>query len=225
MPLPTPSELLHMPSRLAGATAEVTFALARLLAPQGMVGRLEVMAEDPESPLGRIAALGKAFSADRPLGRAIAPGGLLDQTLAEDGPLGRLLADEGPVDRLLAPGGAVERLLATNGPLERLLAPDGPLDRITMPGGLLDKLLSEDGLVERTFEDGGFIDKLVAEGGTADQLVELGYKVQALQPVLVELMEQALPELRASIDVLGETVVPLADLANRIPGRKRSTTT
>jgi hypothetical protein len=215
------------PFRRRGGYAD---QLAALLGEDGMIGKLEAMSRDPESPLGRIAALADAAGPHRPLGRAIAPGGILDRVLSDDGPLARVLSDggaadrllapEGPLDRLLAPGGVLDRLLVEDGPLERLVDSDGALDRITRPGGALDIVLQDGGLVDRLLQEQGFLEKLVAEGGTLDQLVALGPILEQVQPRLLELVG-TLPELRASIEVLGESVGPLADLANRIPGRRR----
>jgi hypothetical protein len=249
-----PSVLLFsvtLPVRLAVAGVNATLAAGTLLAPDGpvrrhggyvdqlnallgedgMIGRLDAMSRDPQSPLGRLAALARAASGDRPLGQAIAPGGMLDRVLGEAGPLARVLSEGGAADRLLAPGGPLDRLLASGGvldrlleeggPLERLVAADGALDRVTSPGGVLDRVLAEGGLVERLLEDRGFVEKLVADGGTLDQLVALGPILEQVHPRLIELLGM-LPELHDSIDVLGEAVGPLSDLANRIPGRKRT---
>ena len=41
MPLPKPGNVLNLSTRLAGASADVTLAFSRLLAPDGLVGRLE----------------------------------------------------------------------------------------------------------------------------------------------------------------------------------------
>lgn len=239
-----------LPWRLASAGVTVTLAAGAVLAPEGpirreggyadqvaallgedgMIGKLDAMSRDPESPLGRVLAVAEAAGPRRPLGRAIAPGGILDRVLSEDGPLTRLLSDggaadrllapDGPLDRLLAPGGVLDRLLVEDGPLERLVGDDGALDRITRPGGALDIVLAEGGLVDRLLEDRGFVEKLVADGGTLDQLVALGPILEQVHPRLLDLVS-TLPELRASIEVLGESVGPLGDLANRIPGRRR----
>ncbi|MCW2848176.1 MAG: hypothetical protein JWR90_2150 [Marmoricola sp.] len=252
-PVPAVTELpplLLLPWRLASAGVTVTLAagaflapdgplrrrdgyadqLAALLGENGMIGKLDAMSRDPESPLGRLAALAQAADPRRPLGRAIARGGILDRVLSEDGPLARLLSDggaadrllapDGPLDRLLASGGVLDRLLVENGPLERLVDTDGALDRITRPGGALDIVLQKDGLLDRLLEERGFVEKLVADGGTLDQLVALGPILEQVHPRLLELVG-TLPELRASIEVLGESVGPLADLANRIPGRRK----
>ena len=243
--------LVLLPWRLANAGVTVTLAAGAFLAPDGpvrrrggyadqvaallgedgMIGKLDAMSRDPESPLGRLAALALAAGPRRPLGRAIAPGGILDRVLSEEGPLARLLSDGGAADRLLAPGGPLDRLLAPGGVLDRLLVEDGPLerlvdeggalDRLTRTGGVLDLVLEEGGLVDRLLEDHGFVEKLVADDGTLDQLVALGPILEQVHPRLLDLVG-TLPELRASIEVLAETVGPLGDLANRIPGRRRT---
>jgi hypothetical protein len=242
---------LALPVRLAVAGVNITLAAGALLAPDGpvrrpggyvdqldallgrdgMIGKLDAMSRDPQSPLGRLAALAKAADSRRPLGRAIAPGGILDRVLGDEGPLVRVLSEGGaadrilgpggPLDRLLAPGGVLDRLLEADGPLERLVEHDGALDRVTRPGGVLDTVLAEGGLVERLLQDHGFVEKLVAEGGTLDQLVALGPILEQVQPRLLELVE-VLPDLHRSVDGLGAAVGPLSDLANRIPGRKRA---
>ncbi len=243
--------LLSLPLRLVRAGVTVTLAagtflapdgvlrrpggyadqLAALLGEDGMIGKLDAMTRDPQSPLGRLAELADAAGPRRPLGRAMAPGGILDRTLSEDGPLARLLSEGGAADRLLAPGGPLDRLLAPGGVLDRLLVEDGPLerlvdeggalDRVTRAGGVLDIVLEEGGLVDRLLQEDGFVEKLVAEGGTLDQLVALGPILEEVHPRLIDLVG-VIPELRASIETLGESVGPLGDLANRIPGRRRT---
>jgi len=232
--------LVALPVHLGVALARITLGAGELLAPEGavrrrggwadqlaallgedgMVGKLDAMSRDPESPLGRVAALSSAAAPDRPLGRALAPGGMLDRVLGEEGPLTRLLSDGGAVERLLAQGGTLDRLLVEDGPLERLVAPDGPLDRLTREGGVLESVLAEGGLVERLLEDHGFVEKLVAEGGTLDQLVALGPILSEVHPGLEELVD-VLPQLHEAIESIGVTVGPLSDLANRIPGGRR----
>jgi hypothetical protein len=244
------SGMVQLPWRLANAGVTVTLAAGALLAPDGpfrrrggygdqlaalfgedgMIGKLDAMSRDPESPLGRVAALADAAGPRRPLGRALAPGGILDRVLSDDGPLARLLSEggaadrllapDGPLDRLLAPGGVLDRLLTENGPLERLVDEDGALDRLTRPGGALDTVLAEGGLLDRLLREQGFVEKLVADGGTLDQLVALGPILEQVHPRLIELVA-TIPELHASIDVLSDAVGPLGDLANRIPGRRK----
>lgn len=246
--------LAALPGQLAVAGVNITLAAGELMAPQGamrrrggyldqlsallgedgMIGKLDAMSRDPQSPLGRIAAISRAAGTDRPLGRALAPGGFLDRLLAEDGPLGRILSENGaadrflapngPLDRLLAPGGVLDRLLVEEGPLERLVADDGALDRLTRPGGALDTVLAEGGLLDRLLEDRGFVEKLVAHGGTLDQLVALGPILEKVHPRLLELVE-VLPQLHDSVNTLSGTVGPLGDLANRIPGGRRKAVT
>jgi hypothetical protein len=82
-------------------------------------------------------------------------------------------------------------------------------------------VLAEGGLVDRLLDDHGFVEKLVADGGTLDQLVALGPILEQVHPRLIDLVS-TLPELRAAIEVLSESVVPLSDLANRLPGRRRT---
>lgn len=248
---PALPRVVMLPWRLANAGVTVTLAAGAFLAPEGpvrrrggyadqvaallgedgMIGKLDAMSRDPQSPLGRLAAIAEAAAPGRPLGRALARGGILDRVLSEQGPLARLLSEGGaadrllapggPLDRLLAPGGVLDRLLVEGGPLERLVDTDGALDRLTRDGGVLDTVLREGGLVERLLMEEGFVEKLVAEGGTLDQLVALGPILEEVHPRLLELVG-TLPELRASIEVLGESVGPLGDLANRIPGRRRT---
>ena len=242
---------LLLPVRLVRAGVTITLAAGTFLAPDGvlrrrggyadqltallgeggMIGKLDAMTRDPQSPLGRLAELADAAGPERPLGRAIARGGILDRTLAEEGPLARLLSEGGaadrllepggPLDRLLAPGGVLDRLLVENGPLERLVDEGGALDRVTREGGVLDLVLEDGGLVDRLLQEDGFVDKLVAEGGTLDQLVALGPILEEVHPRLLDLVG-VIPELRASIETLGESVGPLGDLANRLPGRRRT---
>ncbi|GAB3660635.1 hypothetical protein GCM10027596_19650 [Nocardioides korecus] len=243
--------LLVLPLRLARAGVTITLAAGTFLAPEGvlrrrggyadqlaallgeggMIGKLDAMTRDPQSPLGRLAELADAAGPARPLGRAIARGGILDRTLAEEGPLARLLSEGGaadrllepggPLDRLLAPGGVLDRLLVEDGPLERLVDEGGALDRVTREGGVLDIVLAEGGLLDRLLSEDGFVDKLVADGGTLDQLVALGPILEEVHPRLLDLVG-VIPELRASIETLGESVGPLGDLANRLPGRRRT---
>ncbi len=87
--------------------------------------------------------------------------------------------------------------------LGRLTAPDGPVLR---PGGYADRLAA----LERLFE----------EGGTLDQLVELGETLEDIRPRLVELAD-LIPDLQGAVEVLGRSVTPLAELAGRLPLRRR----
>ena len=232
MPLLAPVvHWMTLPARLTVAAAETTLALGQLVDPEGPVRRSDGYADrvmavigqgglieqfvttltDPRGPMRLITAVAAALDPDRPLGQALAPGGAVD----------RLLDAEGPVFRLLEEGGTVDRLVAVGGPLDRLLAVDGALDRITQQGGVLDRLLVEQGLLDRLLHEDGFLEKLIADGGTLDQLIALGATLERIQPRLGELA-RLIPELHASVDALNAAVVPLSDLANKLPGRRRA---
>jgi hypothetical protein len=62
----------------------------------------------------------------------------------------------------------------------------------------------------------------VAEDGTLDRLVALGRTLEHIQPRIAELIA-LISELHRSVDTLSESVGPLSDLANRIPGGRRRT--
>lgn len=224
-------DLVTLPARLTVAATRTTLALGDLVAPEGPVRRQDGYADrvmlvigpggwverlaaaltDPDGVMKLLRTIAAAVDPDRPLGRALAPGGTVD----------RLLDAEGPLHRLLAEGGVVDQLLAEDGPLDRLLAAGGALDRITREDGVLDRLLADEGLLDRLFTEGGFVEKLVAEGGTLDQLVALGATLEHIQPRIGELA-RLVPELHASVDALNRVVEPLSDLANRVPGRRRT---
>ena len=162
----------------------------------------------------------------------------VDTTLA----LGELVAEDGPVRRrdgyadrlmlMIGKDGLVERLARAladpHGPMHlvntvtALLDERRPVGRALAPGGTLDRLLRDDGLLDRLLSEEGFVDKLVADGGTLDQLVALGGTLEHIQPRIAELIA-LIPELHRSVDTLSESVGPLSDLANRIPGGRRRT--
>jgi hypothetical protein len=245
-------DLVTLPVRLTAAAIDTTLALGELVAEDGPVRRRDGYADrlmlmigkdglverlaralaDPHGPMHLVNTVTALLDDRRPVGRALAPGGTLDRMLAADGPLFRMLDEGGTVDRILAEGGAVDRLLeeggpldqlvADDGPLERLLSTEGALDRLTRQGGTLDRLLRDDGLLDRLLSEEGFVDKLVADGGTLDQLVALGGTLEHIQPRIAELIA-LIPELHRSVDTLSESVGPLSDLANRIPGGRRRT--
>lgn len=235
------AQWMTLPAKLTVAAAETTLALGQLVSPEGpvrrpggyaervmlligeggLVERLAAALSDPNGPMRLVNTVVDALDPDRPLGRAIAPNGPVDRLLDPEGPLFRLLEEGGTVDRLVDVDGPLDRLVAPGGPLERLLAVDGALDRITQQGGVLDRLLAEDGLLDRLLTEEGFVEKLVAEGGTLDQLVALGATLESIQPRLGELAD-LVPELHASVDALNRAVGPLGELANRLPGRKRT---
>ncbi|MGZ6081033.1 MAG: hypothetical protein ACXWK4_09475 [Myxococcaceae bacterium] len=193
-------DLVTLPARLTVAAAETTLALGRLVAPDGPVRRPQGYADQVMLVLGQgglVERLAAALSDPRgPM--------TLVNTLAA------AMAPDRPLGRAMAPGGTVDRLIEEDGPLHRLLDEDGPLDRLLAEGGLLDRLLTED----------GFLEKLVAEGGTLDQLVALGVTLERIQPRIGELA-RLIPDLHASVDALNRVVVPLSDLANRVPGGRR----
>jgi hypothetical protein len=81
--------------------------------------------------------------------------------------------------------------------------------------------LVEHGLLDRLLHEDGFLEKLIADGGTLDQLIALGATLERIQPRLGELA-RLIPELHASVDALNAAVVPLSDLANKLPGRRRT---
>ena len=242
MPLLAPVvHWMTLPARLTVAAAETTLALGQLVAAEGPVrrpsgyadrvmlligegGHIERLAAtlaDPQGPMRLVKVIVDALDPERPLGRAIAPGGPMDRLLDPDGPLFRLLEEGGTVDRLVAADGPLDRLVTPGGALDRLLAVDGALDRVTQQGGVLDRLLVEEGLLDRLLTEDGFLEKLVAEGGTLDQLIALGATLERIQPRLGELA-RLIPELHASVDALNAAVVPLSELANRLPGRRRA---
>jgi hypothetical protein len=159
-------------------------------------------------------AAGAALAPDGPIRR---PGGYADQ-------LATLLAEDGMVGRLDAMSRDRESALGRLAAVADAAAPDRPLGRAIAPGGSLDRLLAPGGVLERVLEDHGFVEKLVADGGTLDQLVALGPNLEQVHPRLIDLVS-TLPELRAAIEVLSESVVPLSDLANRLPGRRRASAT
>jgi hypothetical protein len=243
-------DLVTLPVRLAVAATDATLALGELarvdgpvrrpdgyadrlmllIGRDGLVERLARVLADPKGPMHLVNTITAVLDGDRPLGRALQPGGTLDRMLAADGPIYRLMVEGGTVDRVLAPGGAVDRLLAEEGaldrlvveggPLDRLLEADGALDRVTRQGGVLERVLQDGGLLDRLLSEEGFVDKLVAEGGTLDQLVALGVTLERIQPRIAELIA-LIPSLHESVDTLNRSVVPLGELANRIPGGRR----
>lgn len=245
-------DLATAPVRLAGASVQVVYGLAALMAPEGPVrrpggyaeqvgriigegglaDRLAVVLADPEGPARLLRLVADVTSVDRPLGQALARDGAIDRLLAVDGPLERLARQDGAIDRLLAEGGPLDRVIAADGPLDRLLAPGGAVDRLTRPDGLIDRLLADAGAVERLLAPGGlldrllsedgFADKLLADGGTLDQLVALGATLEEIHPRLSELAA-LIPSLHEAVDVLNTTVGPLGDLASRLPGGRRRT--
>jgi hypothetical protein len=234
-------DLVALPVRLTVAAAETTLALGQLVAPEGpvrrrdgyadrlmlivgnggVIDRLIRVLEDPRGPMSLLSTITSVLDEERPLGRALAPGGTVDRLLADEGPLRRLVDEGGALDRLLEKNGALDKLVADDGPLERLLSTEGALDRVTRPNGVLDRLLRDDGLLDRLLSEDGFLDKLVIEGGTLDQLIALGTTLERIQPRLAELIA-LIPELHGSVDTLNRSVGPLGDLANRLPGRRRS---
>ncbi len=239
------TDVLTLPYRLSVAATRATLEIGQLAAPSGPIRRpggyadqfaalvgpgglaeqITKLLSDPNGPVALLQRLAAVTADDRPLGQAMAPGGALDHMLDQDGVAGRLTEPGGPIDRLLdeggmletliAPGGPLERLLseggafdritAEAGPLDRMLSEDGALDRLTEPGGPIDRLLTEGGLAETLQAEGGFLEKLTAEGGTLDQLVALGDTIDRLQD---------------AVQVLNAAVVPLSDLAGRIPGTR-----
>jgi len=243
-------DLVTLPVRLGVAAARTTLALGELVAQDGpvraengyaerlmlligdggLVERLAAVLSDPRGPMNVVNTVASLIDPQRPLGQALAPGGTVDRLLAEEGPLyrlmleggtlDRLLTEDGPVERLLMEDGALERLVVEDGPLERLLEAGGALDRLTRQGGVLDRLLQDDGLMDRLLSEDGFVEKLVADGGTLDQLVALGSTLERIQPGLAELLA-LIPELHASVTTLNQSVGPLGELANRIPGGRR----
>lgn len=180
---------------LVVASINITLTAGELLAPMGPVRRRGGYADQLSVLRGERGMIGKLDAMSR--GPEIPLGRIAAISHAAGG--GR------PLGRALAPGGTLDRVLSDGGPLARVL------DTVLAEGGLVDRLLAERGLVE----------KLVADGGTLDQLVALGPILEQVHPRLLELVE-VLPQLHESVDVLGQTVGPLSDLANRIPGRRKS---
>jgi len=203
-------DLVTLPVRLTSAAVETTLALGALVAPDGPARRREGYADRVMLVIG--------------------PGGLVERltaTLTDPrGPMTLLqtlaaaVAPDRPLGAAMAPGGTVDRLLARGGIVDRLLSDQGTVDRLLARGGVMDRLLADDGLLDRLLTEDGFVEKLVADGGTLDQLVALGDTLERIQPRLGE-MVRLIPDLHASVDALSRVVVPLSDLANRIPGSRR----
>lgn len=107
--------------------------LAALLGESGMIGKLDTMSRDPESPLGRVATLSRAVSQHGSHGKTIAPGGMLDRVLHESLVLEESVHQaaglEEPVEHAVGSGDPIERTVLGHQPLEQAVVEEQPFQR------------------------------------------------------------------------------------------------